>query len=87
MRPFRQTAILFRLTLDDGEMTGVQEALEHYRKLCESKLADGPKAPYRAHLRAIDKVRGRLFKDTEMTSTSSVCWPKDIARKGIAWAH
>jgi len=68
--------LCLRLTLNDSELIAVQAALEHYRKSCEVKLADGPQAPYWAHLRAIDAVLGRLFADTQMTSTSSFCWPK-----------
>jgi hypothetical protein len=72
-----------RITLNDSELIAVQEALGHYRKFCKAKLADGPQAPYWAYLRAIDAVLGRLFADTQMTSTSSFCWPKDPGRKGI----
>ena len=70
------TTFAYRITLDDGEVIAVEAALEHYRKFCEAKLADGPQAPYWAHIRAIDAVLRRLLADTQMTSTSSFCWPK-----------
>jgi hypothetical protein len=71
------TTYAYRLTLNDGEVIAVQEALERYRSFCKSQLADGPKAPYWAHARAVDAVMGRLHADTQMTSTSSFSWPKD----------
>lgn len=71
------TTYVYRITLDDSELIAVQEALGRYRSFCESQLTDGPKAPYWAHLRAVNAVLGRLFADTEMTSTSSYCSPKD----------
>lgn len=71
------TTYAYRITLNDSELIAVQEALGHYRNFCESKLVDGPQAPYWAHLRAIERVLGRLFADTQMTSTSSFCRPKD----------
>ncbi len=70
------TTYQYRVTLNDSESIAVQEALRHYRKFCESKLAAGPVAPYWAHLQAIDAILGRLHADTQMTSTSAACWPK-----------
>ncbi len=70
------TTCAYRITLKDSEVIAVQEALGNYRKFCEAKLAEGPQAPYWAHLRAIDAVLARLLANTEMTSTSTFCWPR-----------
>lgn len=69
------TTYSYRVTFNDSECIAVKEALEQYRNFCEFKLADGPRAPYWAHRQAMVAVLGRLFADTQMTSTSSFCWP------------
>jgi hypothetical protein len=69
------TTYSYRVTLNDSECIAVKEALEQYRNFCESKLADGPRAPYWAHRQAIDAVLDRLFANAQMTSTSSFCSP------------
>jgi|RhiMetdeSRZDD1v2_1073273.scaffolds.fasta_scaffold874976_1 hypothetical protein len=71
------TTYMYRITLDDGEMIAVSEALSRYRAMCEAELKSGPKAPYWAHLQSLDAVLRRLYSDTEMTSTSSPCWPNN----------
>ena len=71
------TTYSYQVILNDSECIAVKEALQQYRNLCESKLTDGPRAPYWAHLQAIDTVLKRLVADTQMTSTSSFGWPKD----------
>jgi hypothetical protein len=73
---YSMTTYAYRISLNDTEMIAVREALNHYRRFCESELADGPRAPYLAHLHAINSVLARLLADTVMTSTSSFCWPK-----------
>lgn len=65
------TTFSYRIILDDGELIAVQEALQHYRSVCEAKLAEGAGAPYWAHHRAIDAVISRLSADSRMTSTNN----------------
>lgn len=64
------TTYSYKVTLDDGEMIAVQQALSHYKLICEDALKDGPKAPYWAHLRATNGVILRLYDDVSMTSSS-----------------
>ena len=71
------TTYAYRIIPNDSELIAVQATLEHYRKVFESEMSAGPRAPYWVHARAIDAVLGRLFADTQMTSTSSFCWLKD----------
>ena len=58
------TTYSYQATLNDSECIAVKEALEQYRNFCDTKLADGPRAPYWAHRQAIDAVLRRLFADT-----------------------
>jgi hypothetical protein len=57
------TQYAYRITLNDSELIAVEESLRRYRTFCQSELKQGPKAPYWAHLRAIDAVMGRLYAD------------------------
>lgn len=65
------TSFRYRIFLDYSETIAVQEALKHYRSICEGKLAEGAGAPYRLHRLAIDAVIGRLLADRQMTSTNN----------------
>jgi hypothetical protein len=66
------TVYAYRITLDDGELTSVKTALEHYRKICEAELSAGPKCPYWAHARDIDSALRRL-RDAETVSLFGEC--------------
>jgi len=70
------TTYIYRVTMSDGELIAVKEALERYRTICQEQLVDGPKSPYWAHLRSLDGVLARLHSDAQMMSTSSPCWPQ-----------
>ncbi len=65
------TTYAHRITLTDDEVTTLQAALEHYRKICAAELTDGAKCPYWAHAHSIDAVLPRLRADAVMTSASS----------------
>ena len=64
------------IVLNDSEAIAVEEALRRYRSFCAGELADGPTAPYWAHLQSVEAVLGRLHSNSHMTSTSSFCWHK-----------
>jgi hypothetical protein len=69
------TTYSYRLTLNDGEVFAVQEALRLYIILCKSEVGPEITPKIKAPL-AVQAVMGRLYSDTQMTSTSSFCWPE-----------
>jgi hypothetical protein len=77
------TTYQFTLKIDDGEYIALKAALEFMISHCEAKLAAGEGAPFWAHkhhcTEMLDRLRGA---PTEMTSTSSFCWPERRRPKG-----
>lgn len=69
------TTYIHRLTLDDSDIIALGAAIDRYIDTCKAELADGPKAPYWAHLTSLEGIKARLYGDSTMTSTSSPCWP------------
>jgi hypothetical protein len=69
------TTYTHHITVDDGEMIALKEAISRYMDVCKEELASGPKAPFLAHLQSLERISDRLYADTGMTSTSSPCWP------------
>jgi hypothetical protein len=69
------TTYSYNLTLNDGEVSAVKEAMERYQAFCREQLSNGPKCPYWAHLRSLESALPKLFADAQMMSTSSSCWP------------
>lgn len=54
------TYISYIVTLDDGEMHTLEEALTHYLLLCEREIAKGGTAPFIAHKGTIELIRSKL---------------------------
>jgi hypothetical protein len=63
------TTYAYRVSLNDSEVIIVEQALTHYREFLKSQ----PAGQQRTYL--IDRVMERLHSNTEMTSTSSFCYP------------
>jgi hypothetical protein len=56
------------LSLNDSEMIAISKALEMYSEYCTQQLSSGPKAPYWAHKKAIERIQARLFSNARQTS-------------------
>jgi hypothetical protein len=69
------TTYRYKITLSDGEMIAVAEAIDRYRRICKEELVNGARPPYWAHLSSLESVLARLYTDAQMMSTSSSCWP------------
>ena len=65
------TTYSYRLTLDDSDVIALSEAINRYIAVCKEELANGPKCPYWAHLRSLERISNRLCDDTTMTSTNT----------------
>ena len=61
----------FTLTIDDGEMIMLEEALSHYQARCEQELANGVACPFEAHAKIIQEFRSKLYNHIHLPGTFS----------------
>jgi hypothetical protein len=64
------TTYSYTLTLRDGELIALEEALKFYLAYCDQQLEDGPCSPFWAHRESILKILARRYDNVQLTSWS-----------------
>lgn len=65
------TTYSHKLTLSDGEIIVLEEALKMMIKRCESEITKGGAAPYHSWLYSAREIKRRLYSQSEMMSANS----------------
>lgn len=67
------TSYNYKLTLSDSESIMLDEALKKMIERCETEIAKGGTAPFCSWLQSAIEVKGRIYKNSEITSFFSGC--------------
>lgn len=67
------TTYRFKLTLTETETVMLDEALKMMIDRCEAEIEKGGTAPFYSWLLSAKALKGRLYSDADLMSTSSFC--------------